>query len=339
MFHLKSNQGGVLVIVLMVIMVIGLLVPAAYSMYNKLLLNDSRMVHQKQAVNIVVSTMEAFQSQSQLEKVDYLIQNNYLTQDPISILNQSKGSLDLYQYALDQDENPLTLNQMKTYVGEYTFVVQGVSGDYNHNHQKDPGEKFYTEHEMKVVETTGRGPGQHVYLHQDKIYVSFETYLDMVDENGPYHGDITVYDVSDEGSFYRDHRIFNIAAKGFVRFEGNYTIESTFNGNEGHYEDYNVRVYSSSGDIFMSNVTLETTGNSAERNMVIHAPKGNITIENSRLSSQRDIYIFAGWELSFVHKSAMAISPNTPGKNIEILNSSLYAKDQILKEKTGILIP
>lgn len=334
----RSNQGGVLVIVLMVIMIIGLLIPASYSMYNKLLLNDSRIVHQKQAVNVAVSAMEAFEGLSQLDKVQYLIDNQLLSQDPIKLLDRSKGSLDLYQFALDKDGNELTLDKLKNYIGEYTFVVQGVSGDLNHNHQKDSNEKFYVEHEMKVVATTVRGPGQHVYLHQDEKYVLFETFLDMVDKNGPYHGDVTIYDVSDQSSVYSDSKIFNIAANGFVHFEGNYKIESTFNGKEGHSDPYNIRVYSATGDIKLTNTTLVSTGKSAKRNMAIHAPKGNITIENTSLSSQRDIYIFAGWGLSFLHKDAIPALPSFPSKDIKIENSHLYAKNEIIKKKTGLLI-
>ncbi|MGM7702197.1 hypothetical protein ACSVDE_10765 [Pseudalkalibacillus sp. Hm43] len=146
-----------MIIVLMVIMVLGILVPTGYVMFNKLLMNDTRIVHQKQAVNIAVSAMETFQSQEDLMKIDYLTSNLHTPDNPLSVLKSNTNDLDLYQYAEDGNGNRLTPQQLESLIGEYTVVVRGISGDLNHNQKKDDNEPFYYEHKMEAVETVYKG--------------------------------------------------------------------------------------------------------------------------------------------------------------------------------------
>ncbi|MCF6138111.1 hypothetical protein [Pseudalkalibacillus berkeleyi] len=353
----RSNQGGVLVIVLMVIMVIGLLIPASYSMYNKLLLNDARIVHQKQAVNIAVSAMESFENLSPQEQVKYLLSNSNLLNKPLEILSSSRGSHNLYHHVLDKNGKKLTFDKFSTYSGEYTLVIQGVSGDKNGNHQKDPGESFYTEHEMKLLTTTGLGPGQHVYLHQDERFVPFDTYI----KGTPYYGDITIFDVNDgSNEYHRDSKI-EIVANGNINFKGGYKIQAEWNGegaikdnddeddceeedddkekkkqkkkddddcDDGNGKDkkqnypYNILVHSKHGNIIMNDTTLETIGNSARRNLIVQAPNGDVTVINSTMISKRDIYLFAGWEFTQGNNKKVIPSKVTSGKILVDLNNT-----------------
>ncbi|WP_408007096.1 hypothetical protein ACJROX_20700 [Pseudalkalibacillus sp. A8] len=153
---LKSNNGSTLVIVLMVIMVLGILVPAGYSWYNKLFLNENRILHQKQAVNLSVSAMETFKRQDNLSKVEYLTKNRYTLDNPLT-MDVSDNKLDLYQYVEDSEGNQLTREQLENHTGGYTVVIKAIAGDLNQDQKKNSNEPYFYEHKMTSEETVANG--------------------------------------------------------------------------------------------------------------------------------------------------------------------------------------
>ncbi|WP_349408038.1 hypothetical protein [Pseudalkalibacillus sp. SCS-8] len=364
---IKSNRGGVLVVVLMVIMVLGILVPTGFTMYNKLFLNETRLIHQKQAVNLAVSAMETFERQDQLEKVSYLVSNLHVPSAPM-VITQPSGQLDLYQYALDKEGKQLSKDKLTRYIGEYTVVVKGVSGDKNHNHQKDPGERFYAEHEMTVVETAGKAE---VLIEKkengkvvDTIWLTFREFLDRYNQangkskdeckenNGSkkgkkkddddecdeenegnlIDGDVTVFGVGGDEFNEEDNLI--LEATGSLTFKGVFTITTKSNGNS------KIQLTSQKGDIIIEKTTMQSTGNSSHSDMVIQTPKGNIEVTDSTIESNRGIYILAG----FKYEETLGVPvPVSPGRNIKILNSEIGAlkktkKIPVLTQASGSLI-
>ncbi|WLD92254.1 Tfp pilus assembly protein FimT/FimU [Alkalihalobacillus sp. AL-G] len=328
----KSNKGSTLIIVLMVIMVLGIFAPIGYTWFSKLSANENRLIYQKQAVNLSVSAMETFQRQENAEKVTYLSDYTYPPNRPNTI-QSGTSVLDLYQYALDENQSPMNSSDLQSYSGEYTVVVHAISGDFDHDASKDSNEDFFYEHKMTAKESTLNSSSGEVVIELENgetIEMAFEEFLDQHDSENPAPGDLTINGVGEDGEYSTKDRI-EIAATGSVTINGNFIIESGANG-EGKMDLNNIEVISETGDIVVNQGTLISTGNSSSRDIILEAPQGNIFVNGSTLEARREIRLYAG-----MSRNGSLITPN---KNIVLESAHFETKKnaQIIFKASGEVI-
>ncbi|MGP4080573.1 hypothetical protein ACTWQL_11685 [Pseudalkalibacillus sp. R45] len=324
--NLKSNNGSTLVIVLMVIMVLGILIPAGFSWYNKLFLNENRILHQKQAVNLSVSAMETFKWQDNLEKIDYLKSYTYTLENPLSVMKDGGNKLHLYQYAEDSKGNRLTSEQLENYSGEYTVVTKAIAGDLNQDQQKSINEPYFYEHKMTAVETVANGEVLIEWENNNSIWMTFQEFIQDF-ENETIGGDVTVFSVG-ENRVYDEINKMTIITDGNLSIKGGNTINTNHNGQS------EISLISNEGDITIDQTELISTGNSNHSFILLNAPHGNVSIQNSTIRAERYISIYAGMDKETNEIKAL-------DKDIRIKNSILDVnknKSDIIKKASGDII-
>ncbi|WP_221566279.1 hypothetical protein [Alkalihalobacillus sp. TS-13] len=323
---LKSNNGSTLVIVLMVIMVLGILIPASYSWYNKLFLNENRILHQKQAVNLSVSAMETFKRQDNLDKIDYLKSYTYTSENPLSVMKDGGNKLHLYQYAEDSEGNRLTSEQLENYSGEYTVVTRAIAGDLNQDQQKNADEPYFYEHKMTAVETFSNGEVLIEKRNGEMHWLTFQEFIHDF-ENVTIEGNVTIFSVG-------ENRVYDKRNKMAIIGEGNLSIKGGNTINTGHNGNSEISLISKKGDITIEEAELISTGNSIHSFILLNAPHGNVTVQNASIRAERYISIYAG-----IDKETNA--PIALNKYIFLRNSILEVlknKSEIIKKASGDVI-
>ncbi|WP_261133107.1 type II secretion system protein [Bacillus sp. Marseille-Q3570] len=324
--NLKSNNGSTLVIVLMVIMVLGILIPAGFNWYNKLFMNENRILQQKQAVNLSVSAMETFKLQDSLDKIDYLKTYTYTLENPLHVMKDGMHKLHLYQYAEDSEGNRLTSEQLENYSGEYTVVTRAIAGDLNQDQQKNADEPYFYEHRMTAVEKVANGEVLIEKLNGETLWMSFQEFIQNFD-NVTIKGDVTVFSVG-ENHVYDETNKMTIITEGNLSIKGGNTINTNHNGQS------EISLISNAGNITIDQTELISTGNSNHSFILLNAPYGNVSILESTIKAERYIYIYAGMDKGTDEIKAL-------DKDILIHNSIIYVnknKSDIIKKASGQVV-
>lgn len=151
----NNENGGALIYVLMVSLVLMIFVPGILSMVSATQLQDIRVINQKQTTTLAVSGMKAFLDVGDVTKQKSFLGSNY---GMTSIIQTNGEQIDYYQYAVNPTDsedysNHIPATDFILKKTSFKTVIAAIFGDSNHNGVKDDDEKSFYKKELSHLVT------------------------------------------------------------------------------------------------------------------------------------------------------------------------------------------